>query len=153
MNVNLQSPPSCVLEDYKVSAFQLVTPEKGKKQASLDVECRFCPDDNNSEKYVVKLGIRYTGKVKKAFSIKILVNGYFFWRGGYKQKEGDSFRAWVNGGTILYGLARATVAEITGCSECGKVLLPTVMMVDIVNDQIDQALKNIEKREADASVK
>lgn len=139
MKVNLTLPPDCVLEDYKISALQLVTKPRVPGPKSLDVECQFCPQKEDKEKYVVKLSVNYSGKAKKAFSLRIFVNGYFRWRGGYEQKEGNGFLAWVNGGTILYGLVRATVAELTSSSECGRVVLPTVMMVNIVNDQIKEA--------------
>ncbi len=142
MNVNLQSPPNCGLDDYKLSVFQLVTSPRKKKKALLDVECLFCPDAKDKTKYSVSLSIRYSGAAKKAFSIKVVATGAFHWVGGYDQKEGDSFRAWVNGGTILYGLVRSTVAEITGISDCGKVILPTVLMIDIVKGQIEDSLKS-----------
>jgi preprotein translocase subunit SecB len=139
MKVNLTLPPDCVLEDYKISALQLVTKPRVAGPKSLDVECQFCPQKDDKEKYVVKLNINYLAKARKTFSLRIFVNGYFRWRGGYEQKEGNGFLAWVNGGTILYGLVRATVAELTSSSECGRVVLPTVMMAEIVRNQIQEA--------------
>ena len=138
MKVNLTLPPECVLEDYKISALQLVTRPRVAVQKSLDLVCQFCPQKDDPEKYVVKLNITYSAKARKTFSLRLIVNGYFRWRGGYEQKEGNGFLAWVNGGTILYGLVRATVAELTGSSECGRVIMPTVMMADIVRDQIQE---------------
>ena len=148
MKVNLTSPPDCVLEDYKISALQLVTQPRTVGPKSLDVECLFCPIKDDKERYVVKLNVIYNDKLKKAFSLKVFINGYFQWRGGYEQKEGNGFLAWVNGGTILYGLLRSTVAELTGSSECGRVILPTVMMVDIVKGQI-QALQTKPEKAAE----
>ena len=141
MKVNLESPPECILADFKISALQLVTKPRKPASSGLDVECLFCPEKDADERYSVRLGISYAGgRGKKTFSLRVVVNGYFQWRGGYKQKEGNAFLAWVNGGTILYGLVRATVSELTASSECGRVVLPTVMMVDIVRAQINAAI-------------
>ena len=142
MKVNLASPPECILTDYRISAFQLLTKLKKPDPSSLDVECLFCPEKDTDERYYVKLIISYAGRGRTSFSLRVVVNGYFEWRGGYKQKEGNAFLAWVNGGTILYGLVRATVSELTASSECGRVLLPTVMMVDIVRAQINAAMES-----------
>lgn len=130
-----------MLQDYKISALQLVTKPTQGRANSLDVECSFCPNEDDPEKYIVKLNVAYTAKAKTKFSLRVLVNGYFQWQGGYREKEGDAFLAWVNGGTILYGLIRSTIAELTASSECGRVILPTVMMVDIVKAQINEALE------------
>ena len=146
MKVNFKSPPDCVLNDYKISALQFVANPRIPVTKSLEVECQFCPHKDDKEKYIVKLNVKYSGgKAEKSFSLHVFVNGYFRWRGGYEQKEGDGFLAWVNGGTILYGLIRATVAELTASSECGRVLLPTVMMVDIVRNQIQEQLAKTAK--------
>ncbi len=150
MKVNLKSPPDCVLKDYRISAFQLVTKSRTATPNALNVECLFCPEKGTEERYVVRLSITYTDRQKTRFSLRVVVNGYFQWRGGYRQKEGNAFLAWVNGGTILYGIVRSTIAELTASSECGRVLLPTVMMVDIVRAQINEAVGK--KNEAKAEV-
>lgn len=46
-----------------------------------------------------------------------------------------------NGCTILYGILRGQIANITGSFPNAKLVLPTVMM--------DEVVKNIEKRKAD----
>ena len=142
MKVNLASPPECILADFKISALQLVTKPRNPAPSALDVECLFCPEKGTDERYVVRLNVMYAGRGRTRFSLRVFVNGYFHWRGGYRQKEGNAFLAWVNGGTILYGLVRATVAELTASSECGRILLPTVMMVDIVRAQINAAMES-----------
>lgn len=148
MEVNLQSPPNCILEDYRISALRLVANSSDFKKELLDVECMFCCVGEDTEKYQIKLRISYQVKAQTPISLDILATGDFLWRGGYEARDGDSYLAWVNGGTILYGLMRSTIAELTASSECGRVLLPTVMMRDIV----DETINNLKQTSADKEV-
>ena len=115
MKVNLESPPECILEDYRIAAFQLLTKPRKPASSGLDVECLFCPEKDADERYSVRLGISYAGgRGKKTFSLRVVVNGYFQWRGGYRQKEGNAFLAWVN-----FGLEKNCFRGQLGFLWCG----------------------------------
>lgn len=147
MRVNLDSPPNCVLDDYLFNAFQVVPREDNGDADSLDVSCSLCRHKEDGERYLIRLNLDYRGKAKNPFALRISANGYFHWRGGLESKEGAGYMAWVNGGTIVYGLVRATVADLTSSSECGRVILPTIMMEDVVKDEIRQASEKVPKAE------
>lgn len=139
MKVDLNSPPNCVLDNYTFNAFQMVLREDNGVADSLDVDCRLCRHKEDTESYLVRIDVDYRAKAKNTFALKISSNGYFHWRGGFESKEGAGYMAWVNGGTILYGLIRATVADLTSSCECGRVILPTIMIDEIVKKSIKKA--------------
>lgn len=145
MRVNLDSPPNCALDDFTFNAFQVVPREDKGEADSLDVSCRLCRHKEDGERFLIRMDLDYRGKSKTPFALRISANGYFHWRGGLESKEGAGYMAWVNGGTIIYGLVRATVADLTSSSECGRVILPTIMMEDVVKDEIRQASENAAK--------
>lgn len=144
MKIDLNSPPNCVLDDYTFNAFQVVPRRDEGEADSLDVDCRISRHKEDAERYLIRIYVDYSGKAKKPFALKISANGYFHWRGGLDSKEGSGYMAWVNGGTILYGLVRATVADLTSSCECGRVILPTIMIHEIVKDMIKKAIERTE---------
>jgi Preprotein translocase subunit SecB. len=142
MKIDLKSPPSCVLDDFSFNAFQVVQKKDDNKDDSLDVSCLLYPHKEDDERYQIRITLDYRGKAKTSFALQIIANGYFRWRGGLESGKGVGYMAWVNGGTILYGLTRATVAELTSSCECGRVILPTIMMDDLVKTTIQEREKN-----------
>ena len=139
MIIDLNSPPNCSLDDYTFNSFQVVQRADTGVEDSLDVDCRINSHKVDPERYRIQIDIKYSAKAKSPFVLMISANGYFHWKGGLESTEGSGYMAWVNGGTILYGLVRATVADLTSSCECGRVILPTVMIDEIVKDAIKKA--------------
>ncbi len=58
----------------------------------------------------------------------------FFTIGDQIPPEKVELQTRVNGVSVLYGILRGLVANVTGSFPVGKLVLPTVMPQDIVND-------------------
>jgi len=149
MEVSLNSPPNCILNEYLINAIQVLSRKDTGGKDSLDVNCCLSRHKDDAEQYLIRLDVSYKAKTKTEFTVQISVDGYFSWRGGLEVKEGDGYMAWVNGGTILYGIVRATVADLTSSCKCGRVILPTIMMEDIVKDEIRKAIERTTKTEGE----
>lgn len=54
----------------------------------------------------------------------------------------------VNSLTILYGILRGEIANVTGSFPGGKYILPTVMMQDVVNEIEERKAKEREAQQA-----
>ena len=73
------------------------------------------------------------------YEIKATIEGFFTFKDDLNDKQ-MAYLVRVNSASILYGILRGEIANITGSFPAGKFLLPTVMMQDVV--------KEIEERKA-----
>ena len=140
MNVDLNAPPNCQFLKYAFSSFGM---EKSKaKKASLSIEFKdFQVHQDNHDQYLVDFNLRHDNtKVAVHFAIC----GEFSFAGGITEK--NAFFAWTNGATILYGIARATVMQITSQSLFPSLLLPTLMMDDLIRKHVAAGQKKSRKK-------
>jgi len=98
-------------------------------------------NEKDKRKYLVEYSISYDN-TKGLVELSIL--GAFHFDDGIEDKT--AMLAWVNGATILYGIARSTVSMMTSQS-FNSVMLPTVMMDKLIQEFIkngaQQGTKNM----------
>jgi len=147
--MNSTVKPVCELEDFHVNKLMIEGVDwesSGRLSASYgfdyDLACR---TDNP---HLVKVTMRYSIRPNSSdpsplcpYSIQTEVEGVFSFPEGTDEMK-QEYLCRVNGLTILYGILRGEIANVTGSFKNGKFILPTVMMQDIV--------KEIEERKAKA---
>lgn len=123
--------PSCVLLEYHVRKLLVEELRETVVKPSFELFPDVCLQEGDERKYRTVLRcdylvdrMRFHAVVEGAFEFKSAVG------------PDNVMHAWVNGGTVLYGILRGLFAEMSAqCS--GKVsVLPTVMMVEYVRRRI-----------------
>jgi len=128
------SQPSCVLHQYRVKRLLVEECRDARSAPELRLVPNFCFQDGSKE-YRTILRCEYSNG-KTLFQAVI--------EGDFEFKEviahDNAMHAWVNGGTILYGILRGLYSGVT--AQCvGTVdILPTVMMVDYVKQRIQELI-------------
>jgi preprotein translocase subunit SecB len=91
-------------------------------------------------------------KLSTPYRIVVTLSGHYCFR---KETDEQTIKRMLapNGLAILYGIARATVAQATACGRHGKFLLPTVDLVEIIRSKINAPLAVPDKREEKKSRK
>lgn len=138
----MPSQPSCTLCKYRVKRFLFEEQRDASATTALAVvpDVSFQPD---SKSYRTLLRCDYaTGKtlfqaiIEGEFEFKELIN------------QTNAMHAWVNGGTVLYGILRSLYSiassQCTGTTD----ILPTVMMVDCVKQRIEQLIAKANEEKA-----
>jgi len=102
------------------------------KKTSLSIEFKdFQTHKTDNEKYLVVFSVNHDNA---KLSIHFTIHGEFRFGGGINNQ--NTLLAWTNGATILYGIARATVMQITAQSLCPSLLIPTLMMGDLIKEHV-----------------
>lgn len=87
-------------------------------------------NEKDKRKYLVEYSISYDNTKGM---VELAIIGAFHFDDGLEDKT--AMIAWVNGATILYGIARTTVSMMTSQS-FNSVMLPTVMMDKLIQEFI-----------------
>jgi preprotein translocase subunit SecB len=138
--------PICELEQFFVNKLQVdwldpnpdIETESGKYGFDYDLSC------NTENPNIIRMVMRFAfgphdqdEEVTCPYKIFTEIEGVF----NFSEDIEDSKMGYlcrVNSLTILYGILRGEIANITGSFRNGKFILPTVMMQDVV--------KEVEKR-------
>lgn len=133
--------PVCELEDFHVNKLNVegVDIEKSNEISvamSFDYELAFKTDNP----LIIKISMKYEvgpnpedEKPRCPYKINAEITGIFT-ISEEAPKEQMPFISRVNTLTILYGILRGEVANVTGSFQNGKFILPTVMMQDVVKE-------------------
>ena len=73
--------------------------------------------------------------------------GYFSFSEEFSDEEKRQITIRINGSVILYGILRGQIATFTGSFPNGKFNLPTVNMIEIVNEIEKKNIAKITKHE------
>jgi len=142
------SHPVCELETFNLSKLHveaLNSSDNNEFSAmhsfAYDVLCR--KDEPRIKKLVMQYSLvpnQEDEKPRCPYAINVEIEGVFSFPDVTPDDKID-YLCRVNGLTILYGILRGEIANVTGSFKKGKFILPTVMMQDVVQD--------IEKRKAE----
>ena len=150
--------PPLELQDYWIEELVVqANPEyDGKKISSqmlpeIDFHIAKAPQQ---KKFLICMTIGILSKKDEPnsapYRIVVTLSGQYQFR---KETDEQTIRKMLapNGLAILYGIARATVAQATACGRHGKFLLPTVDLIEILRTKINAPLDvpdNQDKRKA-----
>lgn len=84
-------------------------------------------------------------KISTPYRIVVTISGHYHFRNETDEQTIKKMLA-PNGLAILYGIARATVAQATACGRHGKFLLPTVDLIEIIRAKINAPLDGTDNR-------
>lgn len=89
--------------------------------------------EKNRFRLAFRLGVKSKSTVPVDYSLDSEIVGFFRFP---EDATDESMQRLIrlNGCTILYGILRGQLANITGSFPRQKLILPTVMMEDVVND-------------------
>ncbi len=143
------SHPVCELETFNLSKLHV---EALNSSADNEFSAMYSFDYNvlcrKDEPRIKKLVMQYSlvpnqedETPRCPYAIDVEIEGVFSFPDDTPAENID-YLCRVNGLTILYGILRGEIANVTGSFKNGKFILPTVMMQDVVQD--------IEKRKAEA---
>lgn len=116
-----------------------------KESTSVDIKHEFDYDvhrntqQKNLFRLVFRFGLSSLTPVQVGYVLDSEIVGYFSFPDGTSEENMQALIRY-NGCTILYGILRGQIANITGSFPHAKLVLPTVMMEEVVNA--------IEKRKA-----
>ena len=115
--------------------------------ASGNIKVDFDIKQNNDNPllFMITLFIELNNS-KKALSsaeykIKFDITGYFSFSEGTPEETVDKMIA-PSGLSILYGVARGVLAQITGNFKHGKFILPTLNFIEIIKDKFKDMEEN-----------
>jgi len=130
--------PGFLVRCYKLSVDWLnPEPDSPEESASFGFDYDLsCNKDNPRE---IRMLLRFSlgpnqeeGSPTCSYNIYAEIEGFFT----FSEDLGDDQMGYlcrVNSATILYGILRGEIGNVTGSFRGGKFLLPTVMMQDVVN--------------------
>lgn len=126
--------PSCVLRQYRVKRLLVEECRNAESIPELKIVPDFCFRADQKE-YSTVLRCEYSNG-KALFQAVI--------EGDFEFKEiiahNNAMHAWVNGGTILYGILRGLYSGVAAQCTGTVDILPTVMMVDYVKQRIQELI-------------
>ncbi len=114
----------------------------GKLAVSADTGLVVLSEQTSYSDFGVKLNLRVGPKEEKRapYQIQVAVRGVV--RMHLKQATGQAeerrVRALVNGVSLLYGVVREMVSNITSRSRHGQLLLPSLSFADLANQKPDE---------------
>lgn len=143
------APPACELETFNLSKLHVeaLNSSDGSEfsaMCSFDYNVLCCSDNLRIKKLVMQYSLapnQEDEKLRCPYAIDVEIEGVFSFPDDTPEENID-YLCRVNGLTILYGILRGEIANVTGSFKNGKFILPTVMMQDVVQD--------IEKRKSAA---
>lgn len=131
-------PPVCHLDEFFMTRVNVAWHEPSQP-GSVDIDYLFDYDvaRHATEKHRFRLAFRLGVKSKSPtpvdYSLDCEIVGFFRFP---EQSSDEAMQRLIrlNGCTILYGILRGQLANITGSFPRQKLILPTVMMEDVVNE-------------------
>jgi len=146
--------PPLELQDYWIEELIVqANPEYAEQKASpqilpeIDFDISKAP---RQKKFLICMTIGILRgkdmKISAPYRIIVTISGHYYFR---KETDEQTIRKMLapNGLAILYGIARATVAQATACGRHGKFLLPTVDLIEIIRAKINAPLDVPDNRE------
>jgi preprotein translocase subunit SecB len=132
------SEPTCQLDDFHFRRLAVEWHEP-RETGQVNVNYQFDYDvgRHTSEKARYRLVFRMSAKsdtpVPVGYSVDAEIVGFFHFLPDTPLEKMELLIR-VNGSTILYGLLRGQIASLTGQFPQRKLILPTFMMSDVVQD-------------------
>lgn len=132
------SEPVCHLDEFFMTRVNVAWHEP-TQPGSVDIDYLFDYDvaRHTTEKQRFRLAFRLASKSKTStpvdYSLDCEIVGFFEFPEDATEESMQSLIR-LNGCTILYGILRGQLANITGSFPRRKMVLPTVMMEKVVND-------------------
>ena len=138
--------PVCHLDEFFMTRVNVAWHEPSQP-GSVEIDYLFDYDvarhttEKNRFRLAFRLGVKSKTSTPVDYSLDCEIVGFFHFP---ENTTDDAMQRLIrfNGCTILYGILRGQLANITGSFPRQKLLLPTVMMEDVVN--------NIEREKAQA---
>jgi hypothetical protein len=133
--------PVCTLDEYFIHCLNVnwLNPDSNAEIESMSYSFDYdlsCHKQNNRK--VRMLLSFWLGPNKDMetsacpYEIHAKIDGYFTFNDDLDEKQ-MAYLSRVNSATILYGILRGEVGNVTGSFPSGKFLLPTVMMQDVID--------------------
>ena len=141
--------PVCELNNFFLRHLEVSGADKIDAR-EISLHCAFDYDlfsnDQNDHQIRMVLRVEVIPDCKEEsqtcpYEIKAEIEGYFTFSDELSDKQ-MGYLTRVNAATILYGILRGEVANVTGSFPSGKFLLPTVMMQDVV-EEIENRFGNV----------
>lgn len=141
--------PVCHLDEFSMTRVNVAWHEP-LQPGSIDIDYLFDYDvgrhatEKNRFRLAFRLGVKSKTPMPVDYSLDCEIVGIFHFPESTKDETMQRLIRY-NGCTILYGILRGQLASITGSFPHKKLILPTVMMEDVVNDierKKAQALKS-----------
>lgn len=132
------STPVCHLEEFFMTRVNLAWHDP-KESTTVAVEHKFDYDvyRNSGQKNLFRLVFRFAlssqTPVPVGYALDSEMVGYFSFPEGTSDEKMQALIRY-NGCTILYGILRGQIANIAGSFPHAKLILPTVMMEEVVNE-------------------
>ncbi len=133
--------PICELNNFFLRHLEISGADK-IETTEISLNCAFDYDlfcnDQDDHKIRMVLRIKVTPDMNEEaqtcpYEIKAEIEGFFTFSEELSDKQ-MGYLVRVNSATILYGILRGEVANVTGSFPSGKFLLPTVMMQEVVKE-------------------
>lgn len=139
----------CQLEDFHLTALSVQWHDpKETGTYTVTNELDYDVGQHQTEKERYRLTLRFMTGSKKpepvGYSVAAEIVGFFRFPEGTEQSKMD-YLVRVNGCTILYGILRGQIANVTGNFPHKKLILPTIMMRDIVLDVEKAKAEKVQK--------
>jgi preprotein translocase subunit SecB len=130
--------PVCHLDEFFMTRVNVAWHEPSQP-GSVDIDFLFDYDvakhttEKNRFRLAFRLGVKSKTPMPVEYSLDCEIVGFFHFP---QETTDDAMQRLIrlNGCTILYGVLRGQLANITGSFPRQKLILPTVMMEDVVND-------------------
>ena len=136
--------PVCHLEEFFMTRLNLAWHDP-KETTTVSIEHKFDYDvhrntqQKNLFRLVFRFGLSSQTPAPVGYALDSEIIGYFRFPDEATEENMQTLIRF-NGCTILYGILRGQIANISGSFPNAKLVLPTVMMEEVV--------RNIEKRKA-----
>jgi len=133
--------PVCELNNFflrnlEVSGADKIDTKEVSMSCAFDYDL-FCHDDDCRQvRMVLRVMVGPDNDEENQtcpYEIKAEIEGFFAFSDELSDKQ-MGYLIRVNSMTILYGILRGEIANVTGSFPSGKFLLPTVMMQDVVKE-------------------
>lgn len=144
--------PVCHLDEFFMTRVNVAWHEPSQP-GSVDIDFLFDYDvarhstEKNRFRLAFRLGVKPKSPTPVDYTLDCEIVGFFHFA---EDTTDEAMQRLIrfNGCTILYGILRGQLANITGSFPRQKLILPTVMMEDVVN-QIEQ--EKAQARKANSS--
>jgi preprotein translocase subunit SecB len=131
------SSPVCHLDEFFMTRVNVAWHEPGQPE-NVDIDFLFDYDvaqhatEKNRFRLAFRLGVKSKTSTPVDYSLDSEIVGFFRFP---EEATAEIMQRLIrlNGCTILYGILRGQLANITGSFPRQKLILPTVMMEDVVN--------------------
>ncbi len=141
------SVPACHLEEFFMTRVNLAWHDP-KETTTVDVKHEFDYDvhrntqQENLFRLVFRFGLSPQTPVPVGYVLESEIVGYFSFPDTTSEENMQALIRY-NGCTILYGILRGQIANITGSFPHAKLVLPTVMMEEVVNEIETRKVKSL----------